>query len=449
MQSEMQNPQTSGPLEYLVGEGETLALTPQNEVVPLPQGRELGDLTKKERAMRSNGFIITDESGKAIFTERTNHSQHFFPLTGVDYAKALYEKQRNKKPIPILSVDSHDVLRCDFGCQDCLSVHGTGFPTENFPQNNFEMDIVIYKAILKEIAEFSERRGFKEVRFEQSGEGNPDYYAARAMLLRCARELGMQSVYITSGSKMNEELRESLVQNAAFIRISFPGIGDAYTYYSRQTRFTYQDALRNLEKIVRERKKAGRERELMVGARLALRQKHEETYLDFASKMRDIGIDGIQIVKIVAPEGSKLQEFPLTPKSIENLERTKELDSPSFNVRVPYTLDYMVYLRNVYPENFPKHCLSALFQPVLAGRSLFACTISHVMYEQDLRLGTFEGTDQEIERFMSTGNLRKVMRDVPRRCNSCSNIYDNILLSRLQGTFGANSGKLKFYEIIK
>jgi len=437
--------------EYLFGE-KVLGFGRDRTVSSLQkeETEKIRSLSKKERALRFNGFVITDEQGNIIFEDRKRYAQHFFPLSVIDYARAMYNFERHNQPIPILSVDSHDVLQCDFRCQDCLSAHGTNFPIKQFPKDNFKMDLETYKRILREIADYSEQRGFRGVRFEQSGEGNPDYYKHRQEILRYAKELGMQSVYVSTGSKVDENLRKALVENSSFIRISFPGIGEAYKLYSGQNEFTFTDALTGLGKIIDERDKKGRKRDLMIGARVALRAEHSDTYFNFANRLKEMGVDSLQIVKILVPEGRTPSDFPLSSKDVCDLEETATLDDSNFNVSVPHGLDSMVYSREI--ENraeFPTQCFSARFQPVLAGRSLFVCTISDIMYSHNLRLGTFANEDGELERFLSSENLGRVTKGIPSQCKSCSNIYDNMMLFSLQNLFRANPQKLNFYEIIK
>src|SRR3989338_8118733 len=359
-------------------------------------GKKIMRLTQERRV----SLLQEEEKGKIVFEDRKRYVQHFFPLSVIDYAKAMYNFERYKKPIPILSVDSHDVLQCDFRCQDCLSAHGTNFPVKQFPRDNFRMDLETYKRMLKEIADYSEKKGFKGIRFEQSGEGNPDYYKHRQEILRHARELGMQSVYVSTGSKIDEGLRKALIENSSFIRISFPGIGESYKRYSGQSEFTFTDALNGLGRIIN--------------------------------------------------EGKKPSDFLLISKDIYDLEETETLDDSNFNVSIPHGLDSMVYSREI--ENraeFPTQCFSARFQPVLAGRSLFVCTISDVMYSHNLRLGTFVNEEGELERFLHSENIDKVTTGIPAKCKSCSNIYDNMLLFSLQKLFRTNPQKLNFYEIIK
>jgi wyosine [tRNA(Phe)-imidazoG37] synthetase (radical SAM superfamily) len=408
-------------------------------------------LSKKEIALRSEGLVVADDSGKVILDARKKYAQHFFPLSVTDYADAIYALERYGKPLPILSVDSHDVLRCDFSCQDCLSGHGKKLPVQNYPPGNYDLQLEFYKHMLAEIVKYSEKRGFVGVRFEQSGEGNPDFYKSRPELLDFAKKLGLGSVYVTTGSKMNNALRDSLLKNADFIRISFPGADrESYAHYSGQNKFTYEDSVENLQRIVDGRRKEGREKDLMIGARVALRPEHEGHYLNFAKTLKAIGIDALQIVKILVPENKKLEDFPINARTIAELGEVEKLDDGVFNVNLPHNLDYVHYSRDIRNmEEFPKKCFSARIQPVLAGKSLIVCTKSEVMYSKAFQLGTFQGNAGELEQFLSEKNVEDVAKNVPAECNSCCSIYDNLLLHSLQKTIRSTNSKLNFYEVIK
>src|SRR3989344_4572605 len=127
---------------HLVGD-RVLNISPSNQLCSAPEheSQQIKELTKKERALRFQGFVIVNSRGEIIFEDPKRYALHFFPLSILDYIRAMYQFERNGVPIPILSVDSHDVLGCDFNCLDCLSAHGTNFPVEQFPKGNFRMDL--------------------------------------------------------------------------------------------------------------------------------------------------------------------------------------------------------------------------------------------------------------------------------------------------------------------
>ena len=228
---------------YLLGKTDTKLLEDDGTINEINNAisKNLQSLKKKEIGMLSVGLAVVDSNNKIIYRESGSHLQHFFPILIRDFALLSYEYARFGKSLPIISIDSHDVIGCDFRCLDCLSGNGM-YVTHSEVNKGFEPPLDKYLHILSEIAAYSKKRGIDSVRFEQSGEGNPDFYKYRPELIKEAKErYGMGTVYITTGSMMNEALMQSLVKYAAFIRISFPGIDQrTYGLYSRNERYTFK-----------------------------------------------------------------------------------------------------------------------------------------------------------------------------------------------------------------
>lgn len=67
-------------------------------------------------------------------------------------------------------------------------------------------------------------------------------YPYRADLIKYANEeCNMKCVYISSGSRLNEETIDALAKYAYYIRISFPGVcNKAYSKYSIQKNRTQE-----------------------------------------------------------------------------------------------------------------------------------------------------------------------------------------------------------------
>ena len=437
---------------YLLGIECVKELSPDGSICAVsPEvASRLKKLTKKEVALRSKGLAVADASGNICYREGNSHLQHFFPILIRDYAYLSYENARYDKPFPIISIDSHDVIGCDFKCQDCLS--GAGMAVTKTPSGrNFNMPLEFYLHILSEVASYSKKRGIDAVRFEQSGEGNPDIYPARAELIRQAKKrFNMQSVYVSTGSMLTEDEIVSLVENAAFIRISFPGVDPrSYALYSNQDRFTFDDSMRLLNKLIRMRREIGRENDLLIGARAALRPENDPHYYNYGLALKEAGVDCVQIVKILVPEGTKHTDYPLSQTCKNQLEQLKTLSDTTFNVSLPHVLDYLYYERRIEDKSvFPSTCYSVLVQPVLTGRGLFVCTKSEIMYSEQYRLGNFEGKGGEIEGFLDPANIEKVAGDFPKSCGTCSNIFDNTLLDDIRRLTLRRKEDLSFYEVI-
>ena len=228
-------------VKYLFSKSEIKKLV-GNDILDLSleEQNEIKRLSMKEKALRSKGIIITDGRDNILESIDKDYGQHFYPFFILDYAKVIYEHIKFGKELPILSIDSHDTLYCDFDCQDCLSGGGANLCKSKF--HDFDLGLNEYLNLLREIYEFSKKRGFEGIRFEQSGEGNPDFYKHRSKLIEIARKrYGLKTVYVTTTSGLNEDLINSLAKNAYFLRVSFPGLDDrSYSLYSNQKRFTFK-----------------------------------------------------------------------------------------------------------------------------------------------------------------------------------------------------------------
>ena len=223
-------------------------------------------------------------------------NQHFYPLSILDYANMMLKYMKGEiSNLPIMSLDSHDYNFCDFNCKDCLAVDTRNWAKDNLGFTNFDIDH--YEKVLKEIARYSKARGLDSIRFEMSGEGNPDMYPHRARLIKYAYEkCNMKCVYITSGSRLNEETIDALAKYAYYIRISLPGINEeSYKKYSAQKNikdpFTYKKAIELIKKLAQKRKEYGREGELMIGARTCMRPENEGSYMNAAKELSAAGAD--------------------------------------------------------------------------------------------------------------------------------------------------------------
>ena len=302
-------------------------------------------------------------------------------------------------------MDSHDVIGCDFRCKNCLSGAGL-LVTKSNVNNGFEPPLEKYLHILSEIADYSKKRGVDSVRFEQSGDGNPDMYEHRPALIReVKKRYNMPTVYVTTGSLLNDDLMDALVEFGAFIRISFPGIDNkTYEYYSHNKTYTFDDSVERLRQLVALRKKKGRDRELLIGARVALRPEQDTLYYGFGKLIKEIGVDCVQVVKILVPPGLKYSDFKLSQKGAEQLQKLQTLSDNSFNVGLPNGLDYMYYERAIEDRsNFASVCYSSRIEPVLTGSGLFLCTKSDVMYSKKYRFGNFEGRERRIGKIHERG----------------------------------------------
>ncbi len=393
----------------------------------------ISTLSYKSKKIKAKSLILVyKKTNRVVFELNMIQNQHYYPLSILDYANMMLRYMKKEiKDLPIMSLDSHDYNFCDFNCEDCLAVDTRAWAEENLGFTNF--DIEKYEKVLKEISRYSKERGLDSIRFEMSGEGNPDMYKHRARLIKYAsKKCNMKCVYVSSGSMLDEETIDSLAKYAYYIRISLPGISnEAYSKYSNQKtnkEFTYDDSINLIEKLVKKRKEYGREGELLIGARCCIRPENEGNYIKTAKKLGKIGADSFQIVKILVPLGKNIENYSLSKDSILELKKLhKNYDKYGLmHIQVPHDLDYMYYDRSIENLKKPSKCYSSLVSPILYGPNLVVCTHWEKIKDQKgSYYGKLTGKENELEKIMFDDHAQKLRKAIPDKCSSCCSIFDN------------------------
>lgn len=399
-------------------------------------------LSYKEKLMKAKSLILIEKkTNRVIFQLNLIQNQHFYPLSILDYANMM-KKYMSKEieDLPIMSLDSHDYNFCDFHCKDCLAVDTREWAKKNIGFTSF--DVEHYEKVLKEIARYSKQRGMDSVRFEMSGEGNPDMYPHRAHIIKyAATECNMKPVYISTGSRLDDETIDALAKYAYYIRISLPGVNEeAYEKYSfqlgkKEDRYSYKKSLETIKKIAEKRKKYGREGELMIGARTCMRPENAGSYLTCAKELSKIGVDSFQIVKILIPIGDDITKYKLSDKTVEELTSLKRnyVDMGLMHVQVPSSLDYTYYDRKIEESKKPSQCYSSLVSPILYGPNLVICTHWEKIKDvEGSHYGCIQGEKNELEEKMMGERAKQIRKQVPDKCSSCCAMYDNQMLEMIR-----------------
>ena len=398
--------------------------------------KAINTMSEKEKLMKAKSLILVHKKTNRIICELNMiQNQHFYPLSILDYANLMLKYVKKEiKNLPIASLDSHDYNFCDFNCKDCLAVDTREWAEKNLNFTNFNFEH--YKRVLKEISRYSKERGCDSVRFEMSGEGNPDMYPHRAKIIEyAAKECNMKPVYISAGSMMSEELIDILAKYAYYVRISLPGTNNkSYEIYSGQKKknpFTYDDAIKLIEKLCQKRKEYGRDNVMMIGARTCMRPENEGGYISTAKTLGKIGADSFQIVKILIPIGEEIEEYPLSSETINELKALKENYTKYglLHVQIPRDLDYIYYDRKIEDNMKPSRCYSSMLSPILYGPNLVICTHWEKIKDTEFsHYGFINGDKNELEEKMLGERAKEIRTLVPDRCSSCCSIFDNQIL---------------------
>lgn len=417
----------------------------------------INELTPKEKLLKAKSLILVHKkTNKIMFELNMIQNQHFYPLSILDYANLMLKYMKKEiTNLPIMSLDSHDYNFCDFNCKDCLAVDTREWAKKHLNFVNFDPNH--YEKVLSEIARYSKQRGCDSIRFEMSGEGNPDMYPYRARIIKyAATQCNMKPVYISSGSMLDEDTIDALAKYAYYVRISLPGINNkAYDIYSAQKRnqgdkFTYDKAMNLIKKLVEKRKLYGREGELMIGARTCMRPENEGSYIDTARHLGKMGADSFQIVKILIPVGEDIEKYKLSKNTVDELKELKENYSKYglLHVQVPHDLDYIYYDRKIEDNQKPSQCYSSFVSPILYGPNLVICTHwEKIKDKENSHYGHLNGDKGELEEIMCGQKACKIRKCVPERCSSCCSIFDNQTLEviRAQLALVTNYDDVDFY----
>lgn len=419
-------------------ENKVFTINNENKVEPLTNSiiEKNIKLSLIDKCLKPKSMIMVNKNtGDIIFETSELYPQHFYPQTILNYANAIKEGMKgNLDDLPILSISTKDYPYCDFRCRECLAD-----PTRMWAIKNIDkcvLDVEEYKKILKEIARYSKARGCDSVRLEICGEGNPDMYPNRAEIIKYAKEeCNMGVVYISTGSRMSDEVLNALAKYAYYVRISLPGISEeAYDYYSNQKgkeKFTYNDAMKLLNRICKLRKKYKRENELMIGVRTCIRSKNEGHYIDLSKKLGKMGVDSFQMVKVLTDHIEDKKDIELSEKTQQDLiEISKCYESLGLkHIQTPKLLDKLYVNRDFLINKKPTKCFSSIVSPILYGNSLIVCIHwDKIRNKDNAYYGVLTGKENELEEIMQGKRAKEIRLQYPQSCHDCCSLNDNLML---------------------
>ena len=225
----------------------------------------------------------------------------------------------------------------------------------------------------------------------------------------------MGPVYITSGSKIDNPLLETLAKKASYVRISFPGLdNDTYSYYSRQNKFKCSDAIDLITRLSKLRNKYKRENELLLGVRCCLRPEHFKNIESFTANILKLGVDTFQIVKTITNQKCESPPILDSHKKIL-LDLSKQLQ-----VTIPYDLSDYFDFRINYDKMKSKTCFSSRLTPILYGSTLIPCTHTNIIKNKNYHYGDVSTISR-----ISTDSF------MIGKCDTCCSIKDNEIFNQI------------------
>ena len=229
-----------------------------------------------------------------------------------------------------------------------------------------------------------------------------------------------------------------MVENASFIRISFPGIStDSYKAYSNQksknNEFSYNDAIHLLDKLCNARARIGREDSLLIGTRTCIRSLNAGHYDDFIKTIVNVGVDVFQGVKVLVPDFERVKDEIVSLDVIEELVALKET-AYSYGLKdyqIPNDLNTIYNNRAMVEREKPSRCWSSLISPPLYGTNLMCCVLWDRITDLNYHYGILEGRKGELEELMHGERAKFIMKNCPKNCTECCSFKDNSFMESL------------------
>ncbi len=259
-----------------------------------------------------------------------------------------------------------------------------------------------------------------------------------SMIEHANQKCNMGIVYVSTGSKISDELLDCLVENASFIRISFPGISiDSYKTYSNQklknNDFSYNDAIHLLDKLCNARAKNNRENSLLIGTRTCIRPLNTGHYDDFIRTIANVGVDVFQGVKVLIPDFKSVKNEIVSLDVIEELVALKET-AYAYGLKdyqIPNDLNTIYNNRTMVEREKPSRCWSSLISPPLYGTNLLCCVLWDKITDLNYHYGVLEGRKGELEKLMHGERAKFIMNNCPKNCTECCSFKDNNFMESL------------------
>ena len=203
-------------------------------------------------------------------------------------SKLLFHRQhitniiRNERPFPIhLEIDLANI--CNHKCSFC-----------NMADTLANDKSVIKTDILIKALNDSYQLGAKAISF--TGGGEPTMHKDFAKITRACREIGFDLGLITNGSLIRKDIRQAIVEDFQWIRISLGGPTEK-SYEQIQGKNDFKKVLHNILGL----KSSSKDKSLNVGLKIMLTPENIKHFPDCTSELIDNGInsESVDYVQLV------------------------------------------------------------------------------------------------------------------------------------------------------
>lgn len=221
------------------------------------------------------------------------------------YMDRMVSLSRGVIPAP---VHVHFIIsdKCNQNCAWC-AYRDEGQSSELFVEHksngtrneNPDRYIPFEKAVelLSELADL----GVKAIEF--TGGGEPTVHPQCAAIMDKAHSLGLKTALVTNGWKMDDHLRETLVEGSTWVRMSLDSAErNHYAKARRTVPQAFDETIRNVKALVKMRD--DNNSDLTIGVGYVVSKENWLTVIEGVVLARELGIDNIRLSAVFSPDNA-------------------------------------------------------------------------------------------------------------------------------------------------
>ena len=219
------------------------------------------------------------------------HPNDFYPLSPLDYASAVEKFLRGERVMP-LQIFTTLTNRCNFSCALCFS------RKDHEGKESHDLSASTYIQTLEYLLSFG---GPLAQNISSGASGEAILHKDFDRIMEFSGDKGILTFLTTNGSRSDPDFIDCVARNSSILTFSIHGIHeDAFRKLERPpASITLERILRTIESVVRKREELGRSKDMIVGVTSLVHPDNRGHFIEFASRLAEIGVDYVHFNPIL------------------------------------------------------------------------------------------------------------------------------------------------------
>ena len=420
-----------------------------------PEEKRIQGLTSVGYYFRPFSGIIAAVDGN-IRARRDAHPNDFYPLSPLDYASAVERFLKGERIMP-LQIFTTLTNRCNFACTLCFS------RKDHEAKESRDLSAGTYLQTLEYLLSFG---GPLAQNISSGASGEAIFHPEFERIMEFSGQKGVLTFLTTNGSRADQGFVDCVARNSSILTFSIHGIHEEAfrRLESPPAGITLERILHTLKSIVSRREGLGRSKDMVIGVTSLVHPDNCGHYLEFASRLVDIGVDYIHfnpVLPNLESHGIRFSEEAGRKTEGElSLLGSAFSDSGTY-VRSPLKIDQNIDDAKYYYDPRGRKvlgtCLIAMLQPSIHpmygdqdAAKMTACRFYPDVTENPDFWYTSELGPRSFESVWTRENIERIQRQ-SMRCHACSSerqILDLDWMLDIKRTYPEAEFHLLFPEFI-